>query len=61
MKALKSPLARKVLADPKGQGLLRRFLTSSTSGREAVDVVIEVKDDAGNKRTLRPEFVAKAS
>ncbi|HYG05359.1 MAG TPA: hypothetical protein VD865_02985 [Stenotrophomonas sp.] len=63
MKALKSPLARKVLADPEGQAQLRRFLTAgaSQSGGPGEEV-IEVRDDANRgKLRLVLKFVAKAS
>lgn len=60
MKALKSPLAKKVLADPKGQAQLRRFLTAGTGQQDPV--VIEVKDDDGKKNIrLTPVYVPRAS
>jgi len=62
MKALKSSLAKKVLADPEGQAQLRRFLTAGAGQPGQARVVIEVKDDANaQKLRLIPTFVAKAS
>lgn len=61
MKALKSPLAKKVLADAQGREQLRKFLTASELRSNRAEYLIEVKDDDGHKRKLRPRFVAKAS
>ncbi len=61
MKALKSPLAKKVLADAQGREQLRKFLTTGEFKSNKANVVIEVKDDDGHKLRLTPRFVAKAS
>jgi hypothetical protein len=62
MKALKSPLAKKVLADPNGLAQLRRFFTADTSRQDAAPVVIEITDET-TQRTLRltPVYVPRAS
>ncbi len=61
MKALKSPLAKKVLADPQGLAQLRRFLTTDTTRQGAEPVVIEIRDEA-TQRDLRliPVYVPRA-
>jgi hypothetical protein len=42
MKALKSQLAKKILAEPKGRELIRSYLAN-----RGVPVLIEVPSDAG--------------
>ncbi|MDG2526511.1 hypothetical protein P6166_14235 [Stenotrophomonas sp. HITSZ_GD] len=61
MKALKSPLAKKVLADAKGREQLRKFLTTGEFKANKPEVVIKVRDDNGHELELTPRFVAKAS
>jgi hypothetical protein len=59
MKALKSSLAKAVLADPKGKAELRRFLDTkrdAATGRFVIELEIQKK-----KRRLVPSVVAKAS
>lgn len=64
MKALKSPLAKEVLADPKAKGQLRSFLASKSAARagepELPAAVIEFRS---NGRTVRvkPVVVPKAA
>ncbi|MFT4247078.1 MAG: hypothetical protein QM581_03440 [Pseudomonas sp.] len=60
MKALKSQLAKDVLADPRGKQALRRYLASATTGApRAPQQGIEVKSQG---RTIRvyPVVVPKA-
>lgn len=62
MKALKSPLAKKVLADPHGLAQLRRFLTTDTSRQDAAPVVIEIRDETTQRHLrLTPVYVPRAS
>jgi len=61
MKALKSPLAKAVLADPKGKAELRRFLETkrdTTTGRFMIELAVPGQK---KKRHLVPSVVAKAS
>ncbi|WP_417068449.1 hypothetical protein [Niveibacterium terrae] len=58
MKALKSDLAKKVMADPKAREQLRRFLVTR-SGR-APAPVIELSVE-GKLLRFTPKVVAKAS
>lgn len=61
MKALKSQLAKDVLADPRGKALLRKYLASSMTATQlpAPQAGIEVKSQG---RTVRvyPVAVPKA-
>ncbi|MFP5461568.1 MAG: hypothetical protein ACLGII_08315 [Gammaproteobacteria bacterium] len=56
MKALKTPLAKVVLADPKAKDQLRTFMAS----RGAQAVVIEVRAQ-GKTRRVTPIIVPKAT
>lgn len=62
MKALKSPLASKLLADPKARDELRRFLTTERSGFQAKNA--HVADEARIRSTqgqaVRATIVPKA-
>jgi hypothetical protein len=62
MKALQSPLAREILADPRAREQLRAFLgTPSTDGASRTfvpPVVIELRV-AGRTVRLKPTVVAK--
>ena len=56
MKALKTPLAKAVLADPKAKDQLRTFMAS----RGAETVVIEVRAQ-GKTQRVTPIVVPKAT
>ena len=63
MKALKSPLAQRVLADPQGKAQLREFLTTksnATQGPQRVSSPIEIGSGKSTRR-LRAEVVPKAA
>lgn len=63
MKALKSDLAKAVLADPKARDKLRSFLVSTpypVGGKPKPDVVIEVETRHGVRR-ITPIVVSKAT
>lgn len=65
MKALKSQLAKDVLASAHGRAMLRRFLASgasaATDNERRQPAVIEVTRRDGATVRVRPEFVGKAS
>ena len=65
MKALKTPLAKKVLADPKGKVQLRTYLEtksgrSTYSGKIPV-ATVQIRSDDGRLFFVRPHVVAKAA
>ncbi|MGI4796503.1 MAG: hypothetical protein ACRYG8_21080 [Janthinobacterium lividum] len=74
MKALKSDLAKRVLADPKASSQLRRFLAntmlspqvaserspSRVAERPGFPDVIEIRNDQGRTVRFKPVFVPKA-
>jgi hypothetical protein len=57
MKALKTSLAKKVLADPRAKGQLREFIVSRRQGA----TVIELRDEEGRTVRYRPVVVPKAA
>jgi hypothetical protein len=59
MKALKSPLAKKLLADPVSKAQLRSFLVGSAGPDHAKRIVIEVPGEPGLR--VSPRIVGKAS
>lgn len=71
MKALMSPLAKAVLADPQAKGQLRHYLArksaiAAQAAPEAADVspqatVIELKADGGRTLKLTPVVVPRAA
>ncbi len=63
MKALKSPMAKKVLADPKAKEQLRRYLaTKSAQGSIALSsLYIEVRSQEGRVVRIKPVVVPKAA
>jgi len=72
MKALMSPLAKAVLADPQAKGQLRHYLARKSAiaaqaaqegpGGEAPQAtVIELKSDGGRTRKLTPVVVPRAA
>lgn len=61
MKALKSDLAKAVLADPKARTQLREYLVTHQASRAGgATVVIEV-ENKGTKRAVTPVVVPKAA
>ena len=61
MKALKTPLAKLVLSDPKAKGQLRKFLaTKSAEGDPRTSAVIEVTIEGKTVR-LKPVVVPNAA
>jgi len=62
VKALKSDLAKALLADPRAKEKLRTFLTTRASAGSAptADVLIEVQDQ-GKKVRVTPTVVPKAT
>lgn len=62
MKALKSTMAKKLLADPKAKEELRKYLAtkSLTPGRLASGMFIEVRSEGGTVR-VKPVVVPKAA
>lgn len=63
MKALKSPMAKKVLADPKAKEQLRRYLAAkSAQGSIALSsLYIEVRSQEGRVVRIKPVVVPKAA
>lgn len=71
MKALMSPLAKAVLADPQAKGQLRHYLArksaiAAQAAPEAADAVpqatvIELKSDGGRTLKLTPVVVPRAA
>ncbi|MEO8938827.1 MAG: hypothetical protein ABI277_10420 [Burkholderiaceae bacterium] len=60
MKALKSPLAKRVLADPKARGQLRAFIGSSLFGGKPTDATRIEVHTAGKTILYQPVVVPKA-
>ncbi len=63
MKALKSPLAQRVLADPHGKAQLRAFLatkSTATNGQQRPSQPIEIGSGDSTRR-LRASVVPKAA
>lgn len=64
MKALKSDLAKSVLADPHATGLLRFYLanrwTAGIDGGASRGMVIEVRSEQGSTVRVKPVVVRKA-
>ncbi|WP_129587696.1 hypothetical protein [Herbaspirillum robiniae] len=65
MKALKSQLAKEVLANPQGKAQLRHFLEDKSerladNGRYS-SIAIEITVPGGKSITVRPRVVAKAA
>jgi len=58
MKALKSPLAKKLLADPESKAQLRSFLIGKSAQNQSGTIVIKVP---GQSKQVSPKLVAKAS
>ena len=62
MKALKSDLAKSVLADPQATDLLRFYLANRWSvGGSAGRMVIEVRSEHGSTVRVKPTVVPKAA
>lgn len=65
MKALKSDLAKTVLADPAATAKLRRYLASHRSAASAdaaaQELVIELPSTEGQTLRLKPVIVPKAA
>jgi hypothetical protein len=65
MKALKTPLAKKVLADPRGKVQLRAYLEtrSSSSNFEGTRPIasVQVRSKEGKIISVRPLIVPKAA
>jgi hypothetical protein len=65
MKALKSPMAKKVLADPKAKEQLRQYLalkSAPASSRSASSgMFIEVRSPEGRTVRVKPVVVPKAA
>lgn len=64
MKALKSSMAEKVLADPKAKAQLRHYLaakSAQTLSRSASGMFIEVRSKEGKTVRFKPVVVAKAA
>lgn len=59
MKALKSTLAKHVLAHPDSKALLRSFLVGKPAGASARPIIIQVPGKPEKK--VWPKLVAKAS
>ena len=60
MKALKSQLAKDVLADPVAKARLRAYLAEKSVGPQVTDTVIEVQSN-GRTVVLKPTVVPKAA
>lgn len=58
MKALKSPLAKQLLAHPESKEQLRRFLISKSAPSQYRKMVIDVP---GQSKKVSPRFVPKAT
>jgi hypothetical protein len=61
MKALKSDLAKKVLADPAGKAKLREWSTTAARGQSAEEHASVVLESANSVRVYRPVPVPKAA
>lgn len=63
MKALKSPLAKQLLADPQASADLRRYLARKSAGTQAGPaVVIEIRNGQDQQvQVVQPTVVPKAA
>ncbi|MDI4633040.1 hypothetical protein J7U46_08255 [Pelomonas sp. V22] len=62
MKALKSPLAKQLLADPQASADLRRYLARKSAGAAAEPVIIQIRNGQDQPvRVVQPIVVPKAA